>query len=445
MTRGILRTALKASSIHLGGTGQGWTTPIDRDVIYRSDWEPQTTAVGRSVTPENAMSFVPFFAGVRLIAESVGRTPLVLYRRKDNDDRERATDKKLYGLLHDEPNPEMSAMVWKEAMQGHLVTRGNCYSEQARDDLGRVAELWPLRPDRIQVLRDTETRKKFFRYRIETLGDVVDLTSDQVFHIPGFGFDGYVGYSIVTLFRQAIALGLAAEEFGARFFKSGAQPAAVVTVPAGWSDDKFNEYSAKLNARHSGLTNAQRIAVIEEGVSWDTVGMNLDDAQFLETRKFQRGETATMLALPPHMIGDLERATFTNIEEQGLNLVAYSFGSWFDRWSQETNRQLVRPAYGNAMYAEHMPEALLKGRSLDQMKVFQMLWQIGGINADTIARKLNLPAPTDGSGAGYYRPVNYSLALDPTAAESDQSDAGDSSARNGAGSLPTDGQLERVG
>lgn len=443
----ILRTALKDAQrqIHLGYP-EPYVVGPGESVIYRSDWEPTTTSVGRSVSPETAMTNVPFFAGVRLISQTVGRTPMLLYRRTADDDRERFTSALLFGIMRNEPNPEMSALVFKEALTGHLVTRGNCYAEKVRDDLGRVAQLWPLRPDRMQVLRDNESGRKFYRYRIEQLGDLVDLDAERVFHIPAFGFDGYVGYSIVTLFRQAIALGLSTEEFGARFFKSGAQPAAVVKHPADWDQKRIDNFAAKLRGNHSGLSNAQRIAILEDGISWEAVGMNLDDAQFLETRKFQRGETATMLGLPPHTIGDLERATFTNIEEQGLDLVTHGFGSWFDRWSEESNRQLARPAYGERAYYEFVVEKLLQGRALDQMKVFQMLWQIGGINAETIAKRLNLPAPEDGSGKAYYRPSNYKLALDPTSVTS----ASDDEARerrngNGAGALPTDGQLERVG
>jgi HK97 family phage portal protein len=439
---GVLRTAVKASSyIHLGG-GQGYSVPPNYSVIHREDWEPTTTAVGRSVTPESAMSFVPFFAGTRLISTTVGRTPQVLYRRLAKDERDRATDKQLYRILHDEPNEAMSALVFKETLTGHMITRGNCYAEQVPDDLGRLSGLWPFRPDRMQVLIDTDTGLKFYRYRIEKLGDIVDLPANRVFHIPAFGFDGLVGYSLVSLFRQSIAVGLSAEEFGARFFKSGAQPSLVVHHPAQWDDNQVKKFAAKFRGNHRGLSNAQRIAIIEEGISIEKVGMNLDDAQFLETRKFQRNETAVMLGLPPHTLGDLERATFSNIEEQGLDLVTYGFGAWFDRWDHETNRQLVRPAYPD-MYAEHLVEALLKGRALDRAKFYQMLWQMGVLNAETIARRENLPKPEDGSGKTYWRPVNYEPAL----AIDEPGGPGIGAPpvpEGGAGDLPTDGGLERA-
>lgn len=411
----ILTGAMKAI-IHIGAPSPSAAVPNSRSVVYNSPWwDETTTAVGKSITPEKAMTSVPFFAGVRLIAESVGRLPHILYRRLPNDDRERAWDKKLYGLLHDEWNPEMSARTGKETLTGHLVTRGNGYAEQVPDELGRVAQLWPMRPDRIQVLRDRETGEKFYRYRIESLGDEVDLPASRVFHIPGFGFDGYVGYSIVSLFRESLALGLAAQEFGARFFKSGAQPAAVVKHPAGWDQARIDTFAGKLRGNHAGLSNAQRIAVIEEGVSWDKVGMNLDDAQFLETRKFQRSETATMLNLPPHMLQDVERSTSwgTGIEEQTLGFVTYSLGSWNDRWDTEVNRQIVRPAYGRDMYAETLVDALLAGRALDRWKVYQMARHLGIVNGDWIAKKENLPVPDDGSGASYWRPTNLEVATDP--------------------------------
>ncbi len=401
---GILSTALKAD-ITIGGGRYPSAVPPSRSVVYHSPWfDETTTTIGKSVTAEKAMTVVPFYAGVRLIAESIGRLPLLLYRRA-GEDRERATDRKLYGLLHDEWNPEMTAMVGKETLAGHVVTRGNGYAERVRDDLGRDAQLWPLRPDRMTVLRDPATGRKLFRYRIESLGDEVELTSDQVFHVPGFGYDGLVGYSIVSLFRESLALGLSAQEFGSRFFKSGAQPAAVVKHPAGWDDERVGKFSRALRAGHGGLSNAQRIAVIEEGVSWDTVGMNLDDAQFLETRKYQRGEVATMLNIPPHMLQDVERSTSwgTGIEEQTLGFVTFSLGSHLDRFAGEANRQLVRPAYGTGYYAEFLVEALLKGRALDRWQVYQLARQLGVLNGDAIAKRENLPIPADGSGAAYWR------------------------------------------
>lgn len=409
------------SIIHLGG-GQGFSVPASRSIVYRDLFDEFITAIGRDLTPARAMTYVPFYAGVKLISESVGRMPLILYRKTGDNARERAEDKVLYRLLHDEPNPEMSAQAWKTTSVGHLVTRGNCYSEQVRDDLGRVAQLWPMRPDRVAVLRDTDTGEKFYRVRIESLGDTVDLRKDQVFHVPGFGYDGMVGYSIVTLFRQSLALGLAAEEFGARFFKSGAQPAAVVHHPADWDDDRIRKFGAKLRANHAGLSNAQRIALLEEGVTWEQTGMNLDDAQFIETRRMSKADTATMLNLPPHMIGDVERSTSwgTGIEEQTLGFVTFNLGGWTDLFSSEANRQLVRPAYPEGYYSEFLLEALLKGRSEDRAKFYRALWEMGVINADGIADKENLPRPENNSGQVYYRPLSFGQSIVPSA-ESDVS------------------------
>lgn len=403
------------SIIHLGG-GQGYTVPPAHSVVYQSPWSDEvTTTAGREVTPTTAMSYVPFFAGVRLIAESVGRMPQILYRKRGSDDRERAEDVGLYNVLRHEPNAAMSAMTWKSTSIGHIVTRGNCYSEQVFDGLGRLSELWPIRPDRVAVMRDSDTGEKFYRIRIETLGDIVDLRPDKVFHVPGFGYDGLVGYSIVTLFRQAIAVGLSAEEFAARFFKNGARPAAVVKHPADWDDDRIKKFAARLRGNHSGLSNAQRIALIEEGITWDQVGMNLDDAQFLETQGFSRSLAATMLNIPPHMLQDTERSTSwgTGIEEQTLGFVTFSLGSWTDLFDAETNRQLVRPAYPD-MYAEHLIDALLKGRALDRWRVYEYARKLGVMNAEDIARRENLPVPPDDRGKAYWKPVaNFELDEEP--------------------------------
>jgi HK97 family phage portal protein len=417
----ILGGAMKAV-IHIGAPSPSNAVPTSQSVVYTSPWYDDTrTSTGKSVTPEKALESVPFYAGVRLISETAGRLPQILYRKGADDARERATDKKMYALLRDEWNPEMSARTGKTTLTGHIVTRGNGYARKVRDELERVAELWPLRPDRMTVLRDRSTGMKFYRYRIESLGDEIDFPAEDIFHVPGFGFDGYVGYSIVSLFRESLALGLSAQEFGARFFKSGAQPAGILTHPAGWSQTKIDEFAANFRRNHSGPTGAQRIAIIEEGVSWESVGMSLDDAQFLETRKFQRGETATMLNIPPHMLQDVEKSTSwgTGIEEQTLGFATFSMGSWNDLWDTEVNRQLVRPAYGQSHYAETLIDALLVGRALDRWKVYQMARHLGVMNGDQIAKRENLPAPADGSGASYWRTANLEVATDPADEEAE--------------------------
>lgn len=416
MTRGLLRGAVKASSyIHLGYPDGGYRVPNNQSIIYRDDWDPRETATGKRMTDSEALTYVPFFAGVRLLSESVGRLPFFLYKRVGKDDRERADDKILYRLLHDEPNPAMSAMVFRSALHGHVVTRGNCFAERVKDDLGRDYELWPLRPDRTKVLLDEGTGRKFFRVRIESLGDEVDLSADRVFHIPGFGYDGLVGYSVISLFRESLALGLAAQEFGAKFFKNGARPAGVITHPKGMSKQGLREFVSSFQGKNAGLSNAQRIAIIEEGFKYESVGLSLEDSQFVETRGFQKGEASTMLLIPPHLIGDVSRSTSwgTGIEEQTLGFITFGLGSHLELWSQETDRQLVRPAYGAKMFSEFELNALLAGRASDRLAFYQGLWQMGAINADTIARRENLPPPGDGSGQTYYKPLNYGRTLQP--------------------------------
>jgi HK97 family phage portal protein len=403
--------------IHLGYPTP-YTVSPGRDVVYASPWFDDLRSVtGKTVTQANAYTFIPFFAGVRLISNTVGRLPLVLYHRIDDDERERAPDKQLYGMLHDEPNPEMSAMTARSAMQGHVVTWGNAYAERERDDLGRDRYLWPLRPDRMQVLLDTTTGRKFYRYRVEPMGDEVDLRADQVFHVPGFGFDGRVGYSILSLARDALGIGLSAQEFAGKFYTNGASFPGIVTYPKQYSDRGRTDLEAAFRGR-GGLTKAHRVAIVEEGVNWTQVGMPLNDAQFLETRKFQRSEMATLLNIPPHMLQDVERSTSwgTGIEEQTLTFMTFSVGDWTDLWQAETNRQLVRPAYGRTHYAEFLIEALLKMRAEDQTRNFRGLWEMGVLTDETIAKKLNLPSPEKQTGRRYH-PANFTEVGDAGVAE----------------------------
>jgi HK97 family phage portal protein len=365
------------------------------------DYSPSYT--GKSVTEATALATVAVYACVRILSETLASLPLILYRRLPRG-KERATDHPLYSILHDSPNPEMSAFNFKEALMAHLVTWGNNYAEIEWEDRLTVKGLWPLRPDRIQAVRENEN----IVYKYNSPTGMVSLPSYRVLHIPGLSFDGLVGYAPITLAREAIGLSLATEEFGARFFGNGSAPGGALKHPKTMSKEAKENLRKAWNEQHSGLENQHKVAILEEGLDWVKIGIPPNDAQFLETRKFQKNEIASFFHIPPHMIGDLERATFSNIEEQALEFVVYTMRPWLVRWEQAINQKLLNPNERKEYFVEFLVDALLRGNFESRTRGY---WQAiqGGWMSPNEVRDLENRNPREG-GDEYLQPVNMVIS-----------------------------------
>jgi HK97 family phage portal protein len=373
--------------------GPFWSQGLDYSSSY----------TGKSVTETTALATVAVYACVRILSETLASLPLILYRRLPRG-KERATNHPLYKLLHDFPNPEMSGFNFKETLMAHLVTWGNAYAEIEWEDRLTVKGLWPLRPDRIQVVRENEE----IVYKYNSPKGMVRLPSYRVLHIPGLSFDGLVGYAPITLAREAIGLALATEEFGARFFGNGSAPGGALKHPNKMSKDAKENLRNSWNEQHRGLENANKIAILEEGMDWVKIGIPPNDAQFLETRKFQRNEIASFFHIPPHMIGDLERATFSNIEEQALEFVVYTMRPWLVIWEQAINQKLLNPNEREEYFAEFLVDALLRCNFESRTRGY---WQAiqGGWMSPNEVRDLENRNPRDG-GDEYLQPVNMVIS-----------------------------------
>lgn len=360
------------------------------------------SATGVNVNANTAMNCVPYFAGVRLIAETVGQLPLIEYRRVQPRGKERAANRMLYHLLHDQPNPEMNAIAFKESLQGQAITWGNAFAEIEWDmENGMPVALWPLRADKMQVGRDTETKEIIYSYRLPD-GTTARLPAYRVWHMPGFGFDGLIGYDTIYLAREAIGMALAMEEYGARFFGNGATPGGVLEHPNKLSEPAQNNLRKSWNEMHQGLTNQHRIAILEEGMTYKQVGIPPENAQFLESRTFQLDEIARLLHIPPHMIGELSRATFTNIEHQGIEFVTYTMNPWLVRWEQTCNRKLLVPFERNLFFFEFLVDALLRGDAQARAAFYKELFYMGALSPNDIREKENMNPIADPGGDKYY-------------------------------------------
>ena len=244
---------------------------------------------GVSVTEETALTYTAVWACVNLIAGTIGSLPLFLYRKTKDGGKEPMVENKLFAILHDQPNPEMSSAAFRETLHAHILLWGNGFAEIVRNGAGKVVELWPIEPWRVLAYRDyTQGPAYSLRYRVTNFGGQDSfLRPDQILHVPGLSPDGVWGYSVIRKARESIGLGLATEKFGATFFGQGSTFGGVLTHPARLSEAARENLRKSINDRHQGVDRAHNFIILEEGIKYDRLGIPPEDAQFLETRKFQ--------------------------------------------------------------------------------------------------------------------------------------------------------------
>ena len=336
------------------------------------------TSSGKAVNERTSMQTTAVYACVRILAETLASLPLHTFRYTEGG-KEKAIAHPLYYLLHDEPNPEMSSFVFRETLMSHLLLWGNAFAQVIRDGRGRVLALYPLLPDRMTVDRTTNG-ELFYEYRKDT-GSVF-LRAEDVLHIPGLGFDGLIGYSPIAMAKNAIGIAIATEEYGATFFANGANPGGVLEHPGVVKDPKRVRDS--WNAVYQGSSNAHRIAVLEEGMKSQPIGIPPEQAQFIATRKFQLNEIARIFRIPPHMIGDLDKSSFSNIEKQSLEFVKYTLDPWVVRWEQSLQRVLFSTKEKQEYFIRFNVDGLLRGDYQSRMNGYAVGRQNGWLSSNDI-------------------------------------------------------------
>ena len=374
--------------------------------LFKSRDKPQNSTVGSSYTvfmggstsgktvnERSAMQMTAVYSCVRILAEAVTGLPLHLYKYTEEGGKEKATEHPLYLLLHDEPNPEMSSFVFRETLMTHLLLWGNAYAQIIRNGKNEVVALYPLMPNKMEVDRD-EHGQLYYKYQRQSeeaptmKGSTVILKPSEVLHIPGLGFDGLVGYSPIAMAKNAIGMAIACEEYGAKFFANGAQPGGVLEHPGTIKDPQRVRESWQSTFGGSG--NANKIAVLEEGMKYTPIAISPEQAQFLETRKFQINEIARIFRVPPHMVGDLEKSSFSNIEQQSLEFVKYTLDPWVIRWEQSLMRLLLSEDEKHEYFIKFNLEGLLRGDYQSRMNGYSIARQNGWMSANDIRELENL-------------------------------------------------------
>jgi len=334
------------------------------------------------------------YACVRILSESIAGLPLHVYRYTSDGGKERTTMHPLYRMLHDEPNREMTSFVFRETLMAHLLLWGNAYAQIIRDGRGYPVALYPMLPDRMSVDRDSQGE---LVYTYQSDKGQVKLRKESVLHIPGLGFDGLIGYSPIAMAKNAVGLALATEDYGAAFFANGANPGGVLEHPGVIKPEQADRLRESWATQFGGA-NAHKVAVLEEGLKFHQMSIPPEQAQFLETRKFQINEIARIFRVPPHMVGDLEKSSFSNIEQQSLEFVKYTLDPWVVRWEQSLQQSLILPSEKSTVFIRFNLDGLMRGDYQSRMQGYSVGIQNGFYSVNDVRglEDLNLLPDSEG-------------------------------------------------
>lgn len=373
------------------------------------DWNGSNSGI--SVDELRAMQTSAVYACVKILAETVASLPLHLCTRDKSGKREAASQHPLYACLYETPNEEMTSFQFRESMMTSLLLWGNAYARIIRRQ-GHVSELWFLKPDRMTVERDTATKKIKYTYSDDVQNQTFVYKPEQVFHVKSLSLDGVLGLSPIAQAREAVGLALATEEYGAKFFGNGARPGGVLEHPGVVKDPERLRES--WNQVYRGARNSHKVAVLEEGMKYHTIGIAPEDAQFLETRKYQVNEICRIFRVPPHLVGDLDRATFSNIEHQSIEFVQHTIRPWIVRWEQEISRSLLTESERLLYFARFNVDGLLRGDFATRMQGYATARQNGWMSINDIRRLEDMnPIPKEEGGDTYLVNGNMISAAQP--------------------------------
>jgi HK97 family phage portal protein len=383
-----------------------------------------TTSSGARVSENTAMKVNAVWSCVTFIADYVASLPKVTYKYLKPSGKEKAENFYLYDILHEHPNPWQNDYEFVETMTGHVLLWGNAYAEIQRDGAGRVTALWPLRPDRMRIVILPDQLVYFY-----TVPNGSEQILREVFHLRGMGSDGIIGYSPIQYQRESIGLAFAEEEYRSRFFSNNASPGGVLQHPGRLGKEAADNLRRQWEQAHGGLSNSQRVAVLEEGIQWKQIGMPGKDMEFIEGRKYQKAEIAAMYHVRPYKIGLLEPGTvsYASIEQQAIDTHMETMRPWTIRWEKKF-MSLLTPAEQKNYFVKFNTDSVLRGDSKTRAENLRIWRENGIINANEWRDIEDMNVIDGVGGDDYWRPSNYTVV----GAEPVQQDLFPAPAPNGA-------------
>lgn len=351
------------------------------------------TVAGVDITEETALNISAVWACVQLIAGNLSSLPLIHYRKLGNGDRSRATDTRLYRLLHDSPNEETTSATFLETLQMHVLLWGNAFAEIGYDRGGSVRSLYPIEPWRVSAVRPHGLGGEL-RYRIaQRDGSDAVLRPDEILHVPGLSPNGVWGYSVIRKARESMGLTMATEQFGSSFFGKGSTFGGILTHPNVMTKENEERLRASLEQRHQGVDRAHQFVILQGGMTFTPLGIPGRDAQFLQQRQFQLSEIARWFGVPPHLIGDVEKSTSwgSGIQQQTIGFLQFTLRRWLVKWERELNRKLISPLERNLQFIEFNVDGLERGDQDSRYKAYAVGIQWGFMTRNEVRAMENLP------------------------------------------------------
>ncbi len=402
---GLFRWAWdKAKLVYMALTMEEWGEQL------RAAANGVISGAGPAVNADQAMRIATVYRCVRVLAESIASLPFLLYRRK-GEDRELATKHPLFRILHQRPNPEMTSMQVIELALVYLLLRGNALFRKVRNGAGRLVELWPIPWDQVTVDRAARTSPLLYRIQPTDGSRPEVLRREEVWHIAGLGWDGVTGMSPIRYAREAMGLALATEGHGAGLFRNGARISGIVSHPGVMKDDEFERFKRSWNDAYAGVTNAGKTAFLERGAKFEKVTLTAEEAQFLETRRFQVGEICRIFGVPLHMVFDHDTQPRANMEQASLEFVVYSLRPWLERIEQTAARDLLDPGETDEYFPELLVDGLLRGDFKTRQEGYGLGRTGGWLCPNDVRRLENLNRiPKEKGGDDYLRPANMVVA-----------------------------------
>ncbi len=367
-------------------------TTSDAPAQWLIDWTRggQATVSGERVSPSTAMHTSAVYACVNVRSEDVGKLPCIMYQRLADGGKRRAVEHPLYSIVRDRPNPRMTALEFRQMMQAHKDLRGNAYALKEFDARGQVVALWPLVPDWVTVLQARDDYELF--YRIACPGkEIVTIPAAGIVHLRGLSLDGIIGLSPISYHRETIGVAIAAEKYGAAFFGNGAQPMGALKVPTVLQPEATKALRESWEAQFKGARNAKKMAIFDGGMEWMQTGMTNVDSQYLDVMKFQNQQIYGMYRMPAHKVGDLERSTNNNIEQQALEYVTDCLMTQLVSFEQTLKLSLLSAEEISAgFFFEFLPDALLRGDLKSRYEAYAIGRNWGWLSVNDICDRENM-------------------------------------------------------
>ena len=398
------------------------------------------STAGRRVNAQSAMTVGAVFAAIRLLSSSIGQLPLAIMRREEDGRRTELRNHRLSILLNDAPNEYLTAIEYRELITSWALLHGNAISLLELRNSGEIDSILPIDPDKIRYWLTPDRRSMVYEY-LRPNGQSMFIPREQVLHIRAPLGSAWLGAGLLGIARDAIGLSMVAEEHASRFYSNAAAPAGVLVTPKTLKKDTWERIRLQWNARHQGPENAFKTAILEDGLEWKPISLNLRDQQFLETRTFQVQEIARWVGIPPHLIGELTRSTNNNIEAQGIEFVAFALGAWCIRWEQRIKLDCFGPGEQRQLYAKHNMNAFLRGQTLDRYRAHQ-IGRMGGWLSQNDVRRTEDMDPIGPEGDVYMAPLNMVPA--DSFGDDSQDTAGGDAPPTVAGGAPPDDTVVRA-